>query len=65
MVFNRSWECMEYGCGGVSSLEVCEVLNFINHGSVRNVGVGVYVSSLEVCGCGLYNALVCMEFEGV
>ena len=29
------------------------------------MGVGVYVSSLEVCGCGLYNFLVCMEFEGV
>ena len=27
--------------------------------------MGVYVSSLEVCGCGLYNALVCMEFEGM
>ena len=25
VVFNRSWECMEYGCGGVSSLEVCGV----------------------------------------
>ena len=50
---------------GIITLEVCEVLNFINHGSVRNVGVGVYVSSLEVCGCGLYNALVCMEFDGL
>ena len=50
---------------GLITLEVCEVLIFINHGSIRNVGVGVYVSSLEVCGCGLYNFLVCMEFEGV
>ena len=50
-------------CGGVSLVWGCMYLvwrcvSYFGVWECKEFGCGVYVSSLEVCGCGVYLALI-------